>query len=115
MPFFAAERCQTAGERSLESHRQLDCRPGLRSDQPQLSAQISDEQLYLAAAEADAEELTDQVGKLMGFIQYHRIDARQQITEPVLLERQIRQQQVVIDHDDVGLQRNAACLEHMAV
>jgi hypothetical protein len=110
MPLVATQRCQTGGRARSSSAGSCAsaARPCARS------SAISDQQFDLTAAETDAEELADQIGQLMRFIQNHRIDAGQQIAEAVFLERQIGQQQMVIDHDDVGFQRRAARLEHMA-
>jgi hypothetical protein len=49
-----------------------------------------------------AEELRRDVRHLMRFIQNHRLGARQQIAEALVLERQIREQQVMIHDHDVG-------------
>ena len=53
-------------------------------------------------------------GQLVRLIEDQRIDARQQLAVPVLLERQVGQQQVVIDDHEVGLERRAPRREHVA-
>ncbi len=50
----------------------------------------------------------------MRFIQNDGLGARQQIAEALVLERQIREQQVMIHHHDVRRLRVAPRLEHMA-
>ncbi len=50
----------------------------------------------------------------MRFVQNHRVHARQQIAEAVLLQRHVCQQQMVVDDHDVGLEGGAARREHMA-
>ena len=97
----------------LERHEPLRLAARLQALGPKLCAQIADQQLDLTAAGAEPEELAGKIGQLMSFIENHGIDAWQQIPEPILLERQIGEQQVVVDHDDVGFQRRATRLEYM--
>ena len=110
----AAERGDSGGERTFERLHEPHLALLVRSFGAKLGAQIRDQHLDLAAAQADAEEFADQIGQLMGFIQNHGIDARQQIAEAIFLERQVGEQQMMIDHNDVGFERVAARLEHSA-
>jgi hypothetical protein len=48
------------------------------------------------------------------FIENHGLGSRQQVAEAALLEREIGEQQVVIDDDDVSRLRLATRGEHMA-
>ena len=50
----------------------------------------------------------------MRFVQNDRIGARQQIAEALILEREIRQQQMVVHHHDLRGLGLAPSLEHMA-
>ena len=80
----------------------------------ELAPEIGKQQLELPTADADPEEFAGQIRQLVRLIEHHRIDTGQQIAESLLFERQVRQQQMVVDHDDVGLHRRAARLEHVA-
>ena len=77
-------------------------------------ARVAQQQLHLAAAETRAEELRGEVGDLVRLVEDHRVGRAEQIAEAVFLEREIGEQQVVIDDDDVGLDRLAARLDHVA-
>ena len=68
----------------------------------------------LAAAETRAEELRGEIRNLVRLVDDHRVGGTQQVAEAVFLEREIRQQQVMIDDDDVGLDGLAARLDHVA-
>ena len=50
----------------------------------------------------------------MRLVDDHRVGGAEQIAEAVFLEREIGEQQVVIDDDDVGLDRLAARVDHVA-
>ncbi len=100
LPLYARE---LAGQRARRSAR-------LR----QLLARIAHQQLHLAAAEARAEELRGEIGDLVGLVDDHRVRRAQQVAKTVFLERQVREQQVVVDDDDVRLDGRAARLDHVA-
>ena len=51
----------------------------------------------------------------MGFIDHKRVHTRQQFAEPLLFERQIGTQQMVIDDHQVGFLGGTAGLQHMAL
>ena len=51
----------------------------------------------------------------MRFVEDDRVRRAEQVTEAVFLQGQIRQQQMVIHDDDVGLDRLAARLDHVAL
>src|SRR5580658_6634418 len=55
-----------------------------------------------------AEELRGEIRDLVGLIENDRIGRPEQVAEAILLERQVREQQVMIDDDDVCLQRLAS-------
>ena len=80
----------------------------------QLQARIAHQQLDLAAAEARAEELRGEIGDLVRLVEDHRVRRAQQVAEAVFLEREVGEQQMVIDDDDVGLDGLAARLDHVA-
>ena len=67
-----------------------------------------------ARATAGAEELHGQIRQLVGFIDNHRIGGAEHVTEAVLLQRQVRQQQVMVDDHHLRLERLAARLHQMA-
>ena len=76
--------------------------------------EILQQQLHLPASEARTEELCGKVGYLVRLIEDHRIGTRQQVAVALLLEREIREQQMVIDDNQVRLARGASRGEHMA-
>ena len=76
-------------------------------------ARVAQQQLDLAAAETRAEELRGEIRDLVRLVEDHRVRRAEQVAEAVFLERQIRQQQVVIDDDDVGFDGLAARLDHV--
>ena len=49
----------------------------------------------------------------MCLVDDHRVRRAQQITEALFLERQVREQQMVIDDNDVGFDGLAARLDHV--
>src|SRR5437899_11184199 len=51
----------------------------------------------------------------MRFIENERMSARQNFAEALLFDREIGEQQVMIDHDEIGFLRGAACLDYEAV
>ena len=77
-------------------------------------ARVAHQQLHLAAAEARAEELRGEIGDLVRLVEDHRVRRAEQVAEAVFLEREVGEQQVVIDDDDVGLDGLAARLDHVA-
>ena len=79
-----------------------------------LRARVPQQKLRLAGRPSLAEELCRDVRDLMRLIENDGLGARQQIAEAFVLERKIREQQVVIHHDDVGGLGVAPRLEHMA-
>ena len=59
-----------------------------------------------------AEELRGQLRQLVGLVDDERLRARQDLAEAFLLQRQVGQQQVVVDHHQVGRLRPLARLHH---
>ena len=57
--------------------------------------------MNLPATQASIEKTLGDIGKIVGLVDDHRVGAGQEITEPLLLHRQVRHQQVVIDDDEV--------------
>ena len=82
---------------------------------PSSCARVAHQQLHLAAAEARAEELRGEIGNLVRFVEDHRVRRAEQVAEAVFLEREVGEQQMVIDDDDVGLDRLAARFDHVAL
>ena len=80
----------------------------------ELLARVAHQQFHLAAAEARAEELRGEIRDLVRLVDDHRVRRAEQVAEAVFLERQVREQQMVIDDDDVGLDGLAARLDHVA-
>ena len=68
----------------------------------QLGAEIAQQNLRLPDRPVLAEELRRDIGNLMGFVQNDRLRPRQEVTEALVLEREVGEQQVVIHHHDVG-------------
>ena len=114
LPLHAARRHQRCGERALEIGAGRGRLARRQARRPHLLLHVGKQQLDLAAAAADAEEFAGQVRQLVRFVEDQRIHARQQVAETVLFERQVRQQQMMIDDHDVGFLRRAARLEHVA-
>ena len=92
-----------------------DSARGRRARLHELLARIAHQQLDLPAAEARAEELRGEIGDLVRLVEDHRVRGAQQIAETVFLEREIREQQMVIDDDDVGFDGLAARVDHVAL
>ena len=80
----------------------------------ELHAQLLHQVLDLAAADVRAEELRGEIRHLVRLVEHHGIRRAEQVAEAILLQRQIRQQQVMIDDDDVGLERLAPRGDHVA-
>ena len=56
------------------------------------------------AADTRAEELRGEIGDLVCLIEDDGIGGSEDVTEPILLQRQVGQQQVVIDDDNVRVE-----------
>ena len=80
----------------------------------ELVARVAHQQLDLAAAEARAEELRGEIRDLVRLVEDHRVRRAEQVAEAVFLEREVGEQQMVIDDDDVGLDGLAARFDHVA-
>ena len=57
-----------------------------------------------ATADIGAEELGRQVGDLMGLVEDDRVGGTEDITEAVLLQRKVRQQEMMVDDDNVSIE-----------
>jgi len=66
-----------------------------------------------AAAEVRPEKLGGKIRQLMRLIQNERIGRSQDVTEAVLLQNEIREQEVVVHDDDVGFLRRAPSGGHV--
>ncbi len=84
-----------------------------RGTRAQLESHILQKRLHLAAAHVGAEELRGEIRDLMSLIENDGVGGSEQVTEPVLLECEIRQQQVVVHDDDVGIERLASRQHHV--
>jgi len=82
---------QLAGDRGRANHRRR-----------QFGHDIAHQDLHLPNRPHLSEELGRDIRHLVRFIQDHRFRAGQQIAEALILEREIGEQQVVIDDDDLG-------------
>ena len=68
----------------------------------------------LPAAETRAEELRREIRDLVRLVEDHGVDRAEQIAEAVFLQREVGEQQVVVDDDDVGFERLAPRFDHVA-
>ena len=68
----------------------------------------------LAGGRLLAEEQRRRVGQLMRFVENDRIARGQQLGEPLVAQRDVGEEQVVVDDDDVGVERFLARLHHEA-
>ncbi|MNI36568.1 hypothetical protein D3C73_906230 [compost metagenome] len=94
--------------------RFLQCR--LRATHAARFSQTVTPQLLPGAhAEAFAEELRGQLGQLMGLVDDEGLRTGQQLAEALLLQREIGEQQMVVDHDQVGGLRTLAGTHDEAV
>ena len=66
-------------------------------------------------AEAFAEKLRGEFGQLVRFVDHEHLRAGQDFAEAFLLQRQVGEQQMVIDDDHIGRLRALARLHHEAV
>src|SRR3984885_12091091 len=80
----------------------------------ELDARVAQQRLELAAAHMGTEELRGEIGYLVGFVEDHRIGRAQQVAEAVLLQGQVGEQQVVVDDDQISLERLAARERYVA-
>ena len=101
-------------ELRLDAEHRLD--EGRRADRRgrKFRGDVAQQHLHLAHRPDLAEELRGDIRHLMRLIQDHRLGARQQIAEALVLQRQIREQQVMIHDHDIGGLGIAARVEHMA-
>ncbi len=71
----------------------------------QLRLNIIQQTLDAPAAHVGAEELRREVGNLVRLIEDDGVGRAQQVAEAVLLERQVGEQQMMVDDHDVGIER----------
>ncbi len=69
----------------------------------------------LPRTDVDREELSGQFRNLVRFVQDEGVCAGQDVAETFLFQREIGEQQVMIDHHDVGFLRAPPRLDHEAV
>ena len=69
----------------------------------------------LAGRQLLAEEQRRGVGQLVRLVEDHRVARGQQLGEPFVAQHHVGEEQVVVDDDDVGLERGLARLQHEAV
>ena len=62
-----------------------------------------------------AEEQRRGVGQLVRLVEDHRVARGQELGEPFVAQHHVGEEQVVVDDDDVGLERRLARLQHEAV
>ena len=62
-----------------------------------------------------AEEQRRGVGKLVGLVEDHRVARGQELGEPFVAQHHVGEEQMMIDDDDVGVERGLARLQHEAV
>ncbi len=68
-----------------------------------------------AHAETFAEKVGGQFRQLMGLVDDEGLRARQDFAETLLLQREVGQQQMVVDHHQIRFLRTLACTHHEAV
>jgi hypothetical protein len=73
-----------------------------------------DDALHLATAERDTEKLYCQVRHLVSFVEDDGLGSGQEFDEATFLHRQVGQQQVVIDDDEIRLLRCTPRTDDMA-
>ena len=88
-------------------------RGGVSRMRGDLELRFLQERLDLAAADVGTEELRHEVRDLVGLVKNHGIGGPQNVPEAVLLEGEIREQQVMIDNDDVSIERLAPGKRHV--
>ena len=94
-----AQRDDRAAERA---QRRID--PRQCAGRARACERIARQRLELARADRPAEELLRDIGQLVSFVDDHGVRSRQQLAEPQVFQREIREQQVMIDdHDLCGL------------
>ena len=71
--------------------------------------------LKLTATQANTEELHSEVGNLVRFVQDDRFGTGQELDKAGLLHRQIRQQQVVIDHHQICFLCRTPCFDDVTL
>ena len=109
-----AERMLQIDQMTLERLRERERELAARRARHQLRSQIARQRLQLATRDGEAEEIRRHVRQLMRLVDDDRVGAGQQIAEALLLEHQIRHQQMMIDHDDVGGLRLAPRFDDVA-
>jgi hypothetical protein len=82
---------------------------------PRDDLRIARELDQLPAADLLAEEQRRRIGKLVRFVEDHRVAVRQKLGNAFVAQHHVGEEQVMVDHDDVGLQRFAPRLEHEAI
>ena len=95
-------RCRGFANRRLECHDAL-ARGRAREPEPrELGERVTREERGLARRELPAEELRGDLGHLVRLVEDHGFRARQQLAEAFVLQREVGEQQVMIDDHDVG-------------
>jgi hypothetical protein len=100
--------------------RRTDCRRGFRQflDFARRAARrdlgVSREVGELARRELLAEEERGGGGKLVRFVEDDRVACRQELGQAFVAQHHVGEEQVVVHHDDVGLERVLARLQHEA-
>ncbi len=61
-----------------------------------------------AARNTGAEELRGEIQNLVGLVENERIRGAENVAEPVFLQREICEQQVMVHHNDINLLSRAA-------
>ncbi len=62
-----------------------------------------------------AEEERRGVGELVGLVEDHRVARGQELREALVAQHHVGEEEVMVDHDDVGVQRGLSRLEYEAV
>ncbi len=79
------------------------------------SARLVSKPLQLSRADGDAEELHREIGDLVRLVEDDGLGAGQKLDEAFLFHRQVRQQQMVVHDDEIGLLRRSPGLDDVAI
>ena len=123
----AATRCAELARRVAERETQLRgsrgrCRPRRRAasctSRAPVRAATSASRASSASCPARhllAEEQRRRVGQLVRLVEDHRVAGRQQLGEALVAQHHVGEEEMMVDDDDVGVERRLARLQHEAV
>ena len=110
----AAKRGTELFEERLDRAQSRDSRGRPHAGILHLRRGIPQQELHLPNRPGLSKELSGGLRHLVGLVQNDGLRAGQQIAESLVLEREIREQQMMIHHHDLSGLRGAARLHHVA-